>query len=260
MKTRFFLASWLLLAAGAVYAAENPWVGTWKLDPAQSHLAGDTFTYSKGPGSLLHFSDGVVAYDFGTDSKAYKSAYDRTTTWTQTGPNSWDSVTTRNGKVLGKAQRTLSADMKTLTIHHTGTRPDGAPFDDQDVYTRVAAGAGLLGTWKSVKVGATGGPQTFVISSPAPGVLHYEVPDLQAHAEGAADGTDHPLAGGNTPEGMTISFKFVTPTQIKYVIKVNGKEDSEGVQTLAADAHSYTDVGWSAGKENEKQTAVFVRQ
>ena len=43
-------------------------------------------------------------------------------------------------------------------------------------------------------------------------------------------------------------------------IKVNGKEDSEGVQTLAADARSYTDVGWSAGKENEKQTAVFVRQ
>ena len=151
MKTRLFLASCLLLAAGAVYAAENPWVGTWKLDPAQSHLAGDTFTYSKGPGSLLHFSDGVVDYDFATDGKDYTSAYDRTTTWTQTGPNSWDSVTTRNGKVLGKAQRTLSADGKTLTIHHTGTRPDGAPFDDQDVYTRITAGAGLLGTWKSVK-------------------------------------------------------------------------------------------------------------
>jgi hypothetical protein len=47
---------------------------------------------------------------------------------------------------------------------------------------------------------------------------------------------------------MTISFKLVTPTQIKYVIKVNGKEDSEGMRTLAADARSYTDVGWSAGK------------
>ena len=157
MKTRLVLSSLLLLATGAAYAAENPWVGTWKLDPAQSHLAGDTFTYSKGPGSLLHFSDGVVAYDFGTDGKAYKSAYDRTTTWTQTGPNSWDSVTTRNGKVLGKAQRTLSADGKTLTVHYTGTRPDGAPFDDRDVYTRMTAGAGLLGTWKSLKVGTTGG-------------------------------------------------------------------------------------------------------
>jgi hypothetical protein len=41
-------------------------------------------------------------------------------------------------------------------------------------------------------------------------------------------------------------------------MKVNGKEDSEGVQTLAADGRSYTDVSWSAGKESEKQIAVFV--
>jgi hypothetical protein len=260
MKTKLVVGSLLLLAAGAALAAENPWVGTWKLDPAKSHLAGDTFTYSKGPGALLHYSDGVVAYDFGTDGKEYKSAYDRTATWTQTGPNSWESVSKHHGKVLDKVQRKLSADGKTLTIHYTGNRPDGTPFDDQDIYTRISAGDGLLGTWKSVKVGASGGPQTFIISSPAPGVLHYEIPDLQAHAEGAADGTDHPLLGGNTPEGMTVSFKFVTPTQIKYVLKVKGKEDSEGLSTLAPDGGSYTDVSWSPGKENEKQTSIFVRQ
>jgi len=52
----------------------------------------------------------------------------------------------------------------------------------------------------------------------------------------------------------------VSPTQINFVIRVNGKEDFEGVTTLSADSRSYTDVGWSAGKENEKQTSVYVRQ
>jgi hypothetical protein len=261
MKTQLILCSLLLLSAGAVSAAESPWAGTWKLDPAKSQLGGDTFSYSKGPGALLHYSDGVVAFDFGTDGKDYKSAYDRTTTWTQTGPNSWDSVNKHGGKVLSKVQRTLSADGKTLTIHYTGTRADGVAFDDKDVYTRISAGDGLLGTWKSVQVGPTGGPpQTFIISSPATGVIRYEVPDMQAHAEGTADGTDHPLVGGNTPEGMTIRFKLTTPTQIKYVVKVNGKEDSEGVQTIATDGRSFTDVNWSPGKENEKQTAVYLKQ
>lgn len=89
---------------------------------------------------------------------------------------------------------------------------------------------------------------------------HYELPDLKASTEGTADGSDHPVTGGNTPAGMTIGFKLIKPTQVKYVIKVNGKEDSEGVSTIAADGRSYSDVSWTPGKEDEKQTAVYVKQ
>lgn len=260
MAKRMLLTAVLAASAAVASGAESPWSGTWKLDAAQSHLAGDTFEISKGPGSMLHYSDGVIAYDFGMDGKGYKAAYDRTATWTQSGPNAWTEVYRRDGKTIVTLQRALSADGKSQTLHYTGTRPDGTPLDDEDVYARVSGGPGLLGKWKSVKVGSSGAPQTFIISSPAPGVLHYEVPDLQAHAEGAADGTDRPLTGGNTPAGMTIGFKLVTPTQVKYVIKFNGKEDSEGVQTLAANERSFTDVSWSAGKEDEKTTSLYVRQ
>jgi len=41
----YFLA--LLSATTLAIAADNPWIGTWKLDPAKSHFTGDTFTYSK---------------------------------------------------------------------------------------------------------------------------------------------------------------------------------------------------------------------
>jgi len=55
-------------------------------------------------------------------------------------------------------------------------------------------------------------------------------------------------------------FKIVSPIQVKYAIKVDGKPDTFGVQTMAADGRSFTDVSWTAGKESEKQTAVYVRQ
>jgi hypothetical protein len=59
---------------------------------------------------------------------------------------------------------------------------------------------------------------------------------------------------------MTISFKALKPNETKYVMKVNGKVDSVGTQTIAADGRSFSDVSWTPGKENEKQTAVYVKQ
>jgi hypothetical protein len=261
MKSMLITCSLLALPIGTALATESPWNGTWKIDPARSQLAGDTFTYSKGPGNLLHFSDGVVAFDFAADGKEYKAAYDRTTVWTAAGPNAWDTVSKANGKVLRKTHQALSPDGKTLTIHQEGTRADGSTFDGEDVYMRQGAGEGLIGTWKSIKAGTSSVPQIFIISVPAPGKVHVEVPDMKGAVDGKADGSDLPVTGdGNLPAGMTVSYKFLTPSKLKYVIKVNGKEDEEGVQTLAADGKSFTDVSWSPGKEDEKQTCFMVKQ
>lgn len=261
MKTIWILSSMLALTAGSAFAAESAWIGTWKLDPAQSHFTGDTFTFSQGPGSLLHYSDGSTAsYDFGIDGKEYKTWSNRATTWTPTGNKTWDSVTKISGRVLVKSHHVLSADDKTLTMTFTGTRPDGTAYREEDVYERVSGSAGLIGTWRSVKVSEPGGPRQFVISSPAPGVLHYDVPDMKATAEGRTDGSDTPLTGPDVPPGATIAFKALSPTKMKYVMKINGNADSIGEQTLATDGRSFSDVSWTPGKENEKTIGVFVKQ
>ena len=261
MKTTLILYSVLALPMGSALAADNPWSGTWKIDPAQSHFTGDTFTLSKGPGTLLHYADGSTAsYDFGIDGKEYKTWSNRTTIWTPVGKNAWDTVSQADGKVLVKSHRQLSADEKTLTITFTGTRPDGTAFRDEEVYDRVSGTTGLIGTWRSVKVSEPNGPREFVIASPAPGVVRYEVPDMKATAEGRTDGSDTPLTGPDVPPGSTISFKMLSPTKIKYVMKINGKTDNMGEQTLAADGRSFSDVNWNPGKENEKTTGVYLKQ
>src|SRR5215475_6461373 len=209
MKALTLSLSLAAFACGSALAADSPWVGTWKLDPAKSHFTGDTFSYSKAANGMLRYSDGSAGgYEFAIDGKPYKTL-NRTITWNQAGPDTWDSQVRLDGKLIGTTHRVLSADGKTLTLTFKGTRPDGQSVDDEAVYERVGAGEGLLGTWRSVKSTAGGAPQTFVISAPSAGVLHYDVPDMKASAEGSTDGSDHPLTGPTVPQGMTIAFKAV---------------------------------------------------
>lgn len=260
MKISLLLCS-LALAAGAASAADSPWTGTWNLDQAKSQFTGGTITFSKGPGEMLHFSDGSsVEYDFAVDGKERKAWANRTMIWSAPAANSWDSVIKADGKVLAKGARTLSADGNTLTETWTGTRPDGSTFKEVDVLTRVSGTSGLVGTWRATKVEGGGGPQQFVISVPGPGRVHYEIPDMKVKVDGRTDGSENPLTGPTAPPGMTISFKALTPTKIRYEMKVNGKPDNMGEQTLAADGRSFTDVNWNPGKEDEKTTGVYVKQ
>jgi hypothetical protein len=261
MKATWIICSLLALPAGAASAADSPWNGTWKLDAAKSQLTGQTFSYSERPGGMLHYEDGSTAsFDFGLDGKEYKTWADRTTAWTAAGKNAWDTVTRAAGKVHSKGHIALSEDGKTLTMTFTGTRPDGQDFHEEDVFSRVSGAEGLIGTWRTTKVTNPTGPQTFIISSPAAGVLHYDIPDMKASAEGSTDGADHPLTGPTVPPGMTISFKRLAATKIKYTIKINGKPDSIGVQSIATDGGSFTDTNWNPGRESEKTTAVYVKQ
>jgi len=247
-------------AALPAFAAENPWVGNWKLDMSKSHFTGDTFTYSRAANGMMHFSDGSIeSYDFKVDGKPYHSWGNRTATWTADGDNAWSQVVEADGKTLATIHRSLSADGKTLSNTYTGTKPDGTSFNDTATYVRVSGTKGLEGKWRSTKVSISA-PDNFVISEPSPGTMRWELPSEKASVEGKADGSDLTINGPTLPPGMTIAFKPEGRHKFSYVQKLNGKVQGYGTQTLAADGKSYTDVSWSPGKASEKQTAFYVKQ
>ncbi len=83
---------------------------------------------------------------------------------------------------------------------------------------------------------------------------------MKVSVECSANDKDYPLTGPGMPPGATISFKRVSATKIQYTMKINGKPDSIGVQTIAADGASFTDTNWNPGQASEKTTAVYVKQ
>lgn len=251
------VAGWTTLP---VFADNNPWVGTWKLDKAKSHLAGQTFTYSKGANGLDHFSDGATEYDFTANGIDYPIMGGMTESWTSTGANTWTVTDKLNGKVVTTSTVELSKDCKTMKSTTTGTRPDGSSMNDESTYMKVKPSDGCLeGTWKSVKV-STSAPGMWIVSQTSPDEWKWEVPDWKETITGKPDGSDLAVTGPAVASGMTVAIKQDGPRKITYTVKENGKTLGEGEQTLAANGKSFTDQSWVPGKENEKQTSVYDKQ
>ena len=130
-----------VLAVG-LFAAENPFVGTWKLNAAKSKLAGSGI----GPsGGVRVESDGTtykasvdttdekgqpVKFDYeatldGKSSKVTGSATIDELSLKRVNDHTIDATGKKNGKVVYTDKRTVSPDGKTYTISRTGTSPDG---------------------------------------------------------------------------------------------------------------------------------------
>jgi hypothetical protein len=240
-------------------AADSPFAGTWKLDPSKSHLTGDTFTYSKAPNGMMHYDDGANSNDFGIDGKEYPLPNGHTTTWTANSDHSWTSVNKFNGTVIGTAQRELSADGKTYTIHAVGKRADGTPYDETIVYTRVSGTSGLIGKWRNTKY-TQQESSTMVISFPSPGVIKWEYIEDKGSFTGKTDGSDLPYTSPTLSGNFTISVKMEGPRKLSNITKHDGKPIQYGTDTVSADGKTITDVSWTPGKESEKQTGIYIKQ
>src|SRR5579872_1064047 len=116
MLNRFFqLWAAACLVAGSAWAANDPFVGKWKVNPSMSKLydevkvevvGANKYVFTFGPGQI----DTIVAD--GTDQPALSGT---TLAVTVKGSNSWEVVRKFKGRTLLRAQWTLSADGKTIS-------------------------------------------------------------------------------------------------------------------------------------------------
>ena len=259
MKKLLLVCALTLFAILPALAADNPFAGTWKLDPSKSHLTGETFTYSKAPNGMIRYDDGAVSSDFGIDGKPYPMANGHTTTWTANSDRSWTSVNKFNGTVMGTVQRELSADGKTYTLHAVGKQADGTPYDETIVYTRVSGNSGLIGKWRDTKF-TQQESSTMAVSFPSPGVIKWEFPEDKAFVTGKTDGSDLPFSSPILSGNFTMSIRMDGPRKLSYTSKLDGKPIQYGTDTVSADGKTITDVTWKPGKESEKQTGIYIKQ
>ncbi len=141
------------ILATALFAADSPFVGTWKMNPAKSKLEGSNM----GQNATVHIEsadNGLKVSVDGTDAKgqplkfSYQAPFDGTDGAVTGNPNQDtvslkrvnDHTLTATGKKDGKItytdRRVVSADGKTMTITRNGTNPEGKKYHATAVLDR----------------------------------------------------------------------------------------------------------------------------
>ena len=148
-------AQWLLVASlitTSLRAADNPFVGKWKLNGSKSRLP-DEMKVKKVSANkyAFAFEDGEFAETIVADGTDQPGVFGTTFSVTVEGPNSWKVVRKTDGKILLTANWKLSEDGKTLDDDFTLIQPNGSKFKVYYVYKRTAGGPGFDGTWDSTR-------------------------------------------------------------------------------------------------------------
>jgi hypothetical protein len=244
--------------AGGLTAAENPFAGTWKLNPAKSKFTGDTMKFEKTPAGVIRCSGSGMTYTFKVDGKVYTGPMGEAVAWKQIDDHTWETTYMQKRILLSTDTSKLSPDGKTMTVVSKGTKPNGETFQDTVVYERISGDKGLLGGWrdKEVKISS---PATLEIKPSGQDGLLFKSVGYKWTCEAKFDGKDYPVTGPTVPAGSTVALKRTGPRSFESVRKQNGKPLFRSTWTVSPDGHTLTLAGRPVAVD-EPFTEVYERQ
>jgi hypothetical protein len=248
----------LLCAAtlGVLMAADSPFVGKWKLNPAKSQFAGTTMTYQMLPSGEIQLTAEGQSYKFKIDGKEYPAIWGATSTWKQLEPNCWETAVKMGGMTTTQTT-TISADGKTMTVTAAGKKPNGENFKMDATWVRVSGGPGLVGKWKSTKVQASA--ETWEIAANGDDGLTMKIVDYNAVCSVKFDGKDYPCTGPTMPPNFTMAARKTGPRSVEFSEKMDGKMVYRDLFTVSSDGKSITDDAAPAGS-TEKIKIIYDKQ
>src|SRR5271169_2590104 len=221
------------LLTSSVWAANNPFVGKWKVNPSKSKLndemkveiaGANRYAITFGPGQV----DTVVAD--GSDQPALSGT---TLSVTVKGPNSWEVTRKMKGRTLLTAHWTLSEDGKTLNDAFTQYLPDGMTLFSQPlpngstlflpyVYQRTAGNSGFLGTWDSESATVRAGIELNIQPFEGDG-LSFKRSDEETPKTVKLDGNDYPVGPNGGDKGSVYSGRRVNERSLEITEKSSDK-------------------------------------
>ena len=243
---------------GTLLAAEDPFVGKWKLNEAKSKITGDQFEIKDLGGdkyTLTFGNDSDTLVADGTDQPVH---FGRTRSIAIRGPNVWEMVTKTDGRILSSSAWKLSEDGQTMNIEMTGKQPDGSAFNYQWRYKRIAGTRGFAGTWESTQV-KIGSPYVFEIRAYDGDGLSFYGPAEQETLNMKFDGKDYPDTGPNVPADSFASGHRVDERTLEMTNKIKGTIMSTAQFKVAADLETLTMTVREEG-QSSPYTMFYDRQ
>jgi hypothetical protein len=271
MLSRSFQLLLAFCLTSSVWAANDRFVGKWKVDPSKSkindemkvELAGaNRYALTFGPGA----TDTIVAD--GSDQPALSGT---TLSITVKGRNSWEIIRKMKGRTLLTADWTLSEDGKTLNDAFTQYLPDGMTLFSQSLpngstlflpylYERSSGNSGFLGTWdsESAKVGA--GIELQVQAYAGDG-LSFKRSDEETAKTIKLDGNDYPdLDPSGGDKGTAHSGRRVNEFTLEITEKLKGQITGTRQIELSKDLKTLTVTVRLVGQSRPQSILVYNRE
>ena len=249
----------LLLAAsavtGALWAAQDPFVGEWKLNPSKSKLIDQMKVESRG-GNKYDFDFGGGPERIVADGTDQPGVYGTMLSVTVEGPDSWKVVRKKDGRTLLTGKWKLSQDGNTLTDNYTEFQANGSPSTVNYLYKRIAAGQGFAGTWEN----AMPLDSAFVLQIrpyEGNGLSFIRSPEDTRNLK--FDGKDYPNVGRGIVQGSTSSARRVNERTLQITDKIKGKVTKSEQIELSPDHKTFTRTVRPVG-QRDPNIFVFERQ
>jgi hypothetical protein len=255
---QLLLAAWL--TTGALWAASDPFVGKWKLDPSRSKEIDQMKIEAAGTNRyVFDFGFGgsgteTIVVD-GTEQPGHSGT---TLSVTPVEPNTWKLVRKKDGHVLMTAIFKLSANGKTLSDNFTASRPDGWTFSIDYVFTRTRGSSGFAGTWESSNEKVISVYELEIQPYQGDG-LALLLPAEHSARKMKFDGKDYPDQGYKVTPGSASSGHRLNDHTLEITDKINGKTTDTQRITLSPRLNTLTMIVQQEG-HNKPDTLVFNRE
>lgn len=240
---------WILFAVSAAgtAVAQSPFVGTWKINPELSQMAGDTMKFGPAAENAIEYTGGGIKYSFRVDGKNYRMPSGHLAVWRESGPNGWTTEYLNiDGKLLSSDNWKVGPDGKTLTVTSTGVKANGDLYTNIETYARTAGAKGLLGSWKGTRV-TMSSPSLFVIQEAGLDSLLLKIPAMKATAKARFDGHEVAVEGPDIPAGLRLSLTRKGPYSFHLVQRLNGTVIDTADYTISNEGKTMTEVGGAPG-------------
>jgi hypothetical protein len=238
-------------------AANDSFVGDWKLNPSRSRLTDVMRVESVGANKYaFNFGSGpeTIVVD-GTDQPGH---FGSTLSVAVEGRDNWKVIRKRDGRILLTAIWTLSQDGSMLTDNFTSINRNGSTSNVNYVYKRTGAGSGFEGEWVSTteKVNST---VTLQVRPYEKDGLSFIDPSAEVTRSVEFDGKDYPNLGSGATPGSTSSIRRVGERGLEMTYKINGQTLYTQQIELSSDFKTLTVTRHIVG-ESETNVRVFERE
>lgn len=228
------------LATNAAWAASDPFLGKWKLEPAKSRMPDEMKVEAAGPNTYT-FDFGGKPETIVIDGTDQPGNFGSTLAVTVEALDTWKVVRKRGGQTLLTGIWKLSPDGKTLSDTYRETGPDGLSLDY--VYERTTPGSGFAATWDSV-VEKMNSPYELEIRSYMEDGLSLIAPAEHLRRNVRFDGKDYPDGDEKTPSKSVTSGRRLNGNAMELTDKREGQvtdtlevELSPDLKTLTMTVH-----------------------